>query len=97
MRVINETGDIKCITERGDIKWFSPHIVDGTNVLRDNNIKVFEAPEELKPFIVTAEQQANDGELTKAALIEKLKEAKIEFNPQDKKEVLYNLYINQKK
>jgi peroxiredoxin family protein len=97
MRITNETGDIKCLTEKGEVRWFSPYIVNSTNVLRDNKIKVFEAVEELKPLIkddlVPKELTIDD--YTKAKLAELLTEAKIEFNQLDKKEVLYNLYINQ--
>jgi hypothetical protein len=47
----------------------------------------------IKDDLVPKELTIDD--YTKAKLAELLTEAKIEFNQLDKKEVLYNLYINQ--
>ena len=103
MQVTNEYNDIKCIHTNGTIAWFSPFMVsNGAKALKDNGYTVFEALEELKPLVlepVTTPLHNPIDDFTKAQIVEQLTAYKeihpeFTFNPADKKEVLYNLYIN---
>ena len=97
-RVINENGDIKCITKDGTIKWFSPYMVDQTNVLSKMGMSIMDAPEVLEPKIIEPVVSGIDT-LTKKQIIEQLEAmpSKPKYNVTDSKEILYNLYINQNK
>ena len=100
MQVVNEQGKIKCIDEKGNVKWFSRYMVEQSSVLKDYNITVVNAPEPMLPKIEA--QVPNEPVIltlegcTKAQLIEKLQGVD-GWKVTDSKETLFNLYINQNK
>ena len=91
-QVVNEFGEIKCIDDKGNIKWLSKFVVEQSSVLKDYNIVVFDAPEPL-PAVESKEKSIDD--YTKNELIELLK-GKAEFKVTDNKETLFNLLTNLK-
>ena len=40
----NETGDIKCLDEKGNIKWFPEIIVNNRRLMKERGFTVFESP-----------------------------------------------------
>jgi len=91
-QVTNEFGEVKCIDDKGNIKWLSKFVVEQSSVLKDYNIVIFDAPEPLHAIEIT-EKTIDD--YTKNELIELLK-GKAEFKVTDNKETLFNLFTNLK-
>lgn len=58
-RVYDSTGQIKCIDERGNIKWFSPAMVLDGHALRMFNIKVIDGPEAFEPKFIETKMEVN--------------------------------------
>lgn len=92
--VKNEFGEFKVMNDRGDIKYFSLVLIQNKQLMKDGNWTLVEKPvfipevdeNEIKPI----------EDYTKPDIIELLK-GKAEFNPTDKKEVLYNILLTLKK
>lgn len=88
-QIKNETGDIKCINEKGNVAWFSPYLVNEGMALRMNGYSVVDGIEPLLPVI----NSENIDDFTREQLKELL-QGKAEFKQTDNKETLFNLYIN---
>jgi hypothetical protein len=50
-QVKNECGDIKCIDEKGNVKWFSPYMIMEASALKMYGFRVVDALEPLLPII----------------------------------------------
>lgn len=61
MKVVNESGDTKCIDAKGNIKWMPQSVVTNDRIMKDNGLVIFEAPEipcvkaEIKEETIVAE------------------------------------------
>ena len=47
----NESGEIKCIDERGNTMWFAPIIANDERLMKQQGMTVFNSPEILLPKI----------------------------------------------
>jgi len=89
-QVVNDSGEVKCIDDKGNIKWLSKFVVDQSSVLKDYNIVVFDAPE---PLLAAEVKEKTIEDYSKSELIELLK-GKVDYKSTDSKETLFNLLTN---
>lgn len=49
-QIVNETGDIKVINNKGEIKWFCKKIVDDAKLMKSMKYEVVNAPDSFPPI-----------------------------------------------
>ncbi len=54
-KVFNESGDIKFLDEKGNVKWFSAAIADNAALMKQQGMTLFDSPEVLEPKIIKSE------------------------------------------
>lgn len=103
-QTVDESGQIKCLDKDGNVKWFSPLIVNNRHLLDQQGITVFLAPvkfefEEKKNESYPKGNNGNEtGETelkpiedyTRDQLKEEITKLSGTFKPNDGKESLYN-------
>lgn len=47
----NEDGEVKCFTERGDIRWLAEHIATDAMLMKSMDLKIAPTPRKLEPII----------------------------------------------
>lgn len=58
--ITNEDGDVKVINSNGEVKWFSPYIVNDLNRMKSMGFKALEAPVKAEPVFITESEQTNE-------------------------------------
>lgn len=52
----NEDNEVKCFTEKGDIRWLAEHIATDANLMKSMDLKIAPSPRKLEPIIEEIEQ-----------------------------------------
>lgn len=47
----NNDNEVKCFTEKGDIRWLAEHIANDANLMKTMDLKVAPSPRKLEPII----------------------------------------------
>lgn len=47
----NDDNEVKCFTEKGDIRWLAEHIANDANLMKSMDLKVAHSPRKLEPII----------------------------------------------
>ena len=53
----NEDNEVKCFTERGDIRWLAEHIATDAILMKSMELKIAPSPRKLEPIIEEIEEQ----------------------------------------
>lgn len=80
--VKNEDGLVKCLTEKGNIKWIAEHIVVNANQMKKMGLKIAPSPVKLDPHIME-DEQPNDFQ---NPIINEVAEAKVAKKPRKTKQ-----------
>lgn len=55
--ITNSDGEIKCLTEKGNIRWLAEHIATDAILMKSMELKIAPSPRKLEPIIEEIEEQ----------------------------------------
>lgn len=99
-QIIDESGQVKCLDEKGNVKWFAPIVANNTRLMNQQGMFVFISPKKFEPEVkAKATESANENtgvelksidDYTRDQLKEEITKLNGTFKPADGKESLYN-------
>lgn len=72
----NEDGEVKCFTEKGDIRWLAEHIANDAFLMKSMDLKIAPSPRKLEPIIEEIEQPELELKVAEAEVADKPRKQK---------------------